>query len=619
MKTIVKAIFSSVLLFFSSCVYDTEKEEYLESSFLTGIVSRYDQAKYLNQQGDFEGALALYKGIVSADSLSERLTLDEGDSLYKYISFSINKITNIGIYHNKVDSVIDMLGKLALRKDGIVGNNCKRDLYINLAFLSFFKDDDTLSDYYASKALEYEPYMDLAELRFRDYSYLSTIYCNDNTRNEDLFRWITIAKEAAASYGHFNGVQWCITLYAQICSRLGMIEEASKAYCEALELSYEQKDLYGEAHALINLSKLYSEWGMFSQADDYAQKAFSSITEIGEMTVAVNVCIVKAQVKEDMNQIDSMFYYYGKASEYVASSPDVSINRWLERLYNSAVIRYGNIASVGESVSALVNLIPDYQGHSNLHNLLFFIGNGYARLGNYAVAESYFDRMFDAMRMESIDTYSKYQSEYLLDYYIKRGDYAKVAVAAEYYKGVMENFYDNIYLEQMSAALSRFQQLNSEQQQMIVSTEQRAGNLKLMVILAVMLIVILLMGIVLILYRKKVVMVQSKLSDIEARKGIEQTIDLKPALFKTEGESRFRRHFKALYPEFQKNLKKKIENPTRNEELLCMFICLGESVDGISEILSIEPGSVRMIRYRLRKKIGLDKNDSLEEWVKSLI
>lgn len=114
-------------------------------------------------------------------------------------------------------------------------------------------------------------------------------------------------------------------------------------------------------------------------------------------------------------------------------------------------------------------------------------------------------------------------------------------------------------------------------------------------------------------------MVQSKLSDIEARKGIEQTIDLKPALFKTEGEARFRRHFKALYPEFQKNLKKKIGNPTRNEELLCMFICLGESVDGISEILSIEPGSVRMIRYRLRKKIGLDKNDSLEEWVKSLI
>ena len=79
MKTIVKAIFSSVLLFFSSCVADTGKEEPLECSSLTGVVSRYGLARSLNQQGDFDGALSLYKGIIIADSLSEQLTSDDRD------------------------------------------------------------------------------------------------------------------------------------------------------------------------------------------------------------------------------------------------------------------------------------------------------------------------------------------------------------------------------------------------------------------------------------------------------------------------------------------------------------------------------------------------------------
>ena len=47
--------------------------------------------------------------------------------------------------------------------------------------------------------------------------------------------------------------------------------------------------------------------------------------------------------------------------------------------------------------------------------------------------------------------------------------------------------------------------------------------------------------------------------------------------------------------------------------LLCMLLVLNQSTAQISEIMTIEPRSINIMRYRVRKKLNLSGDQSLEE------
>ncbi|HJT73138.1 MAG TPA: LuxR C-terminal-related transcriptional regulator, partial [Chitinophaga sp.] len=57
---------------------------------------------------------------------------------------------------------------------------------------------------------------------------------------------------------------------------------------------------------------------------------------------------------------------------------------------------------------------------------------------------------------------------------------------------------------------------------------------------------------------------------------------------------------------------------TRLDMKYCSYILMGLSNKEISTRLSIEPKSIRMARYRLKQKLGLGKDDSLDNFIKTL-
>ena len=91
-----------------------------------------------------------------------------------------------------------------------------------------------------------------------------------------------------------------------------------------------------------------------------------------------------------------------------------------------------------------------------------------------------------------------------------------------------------------------------------------------------------------------------------------------PNIFRTDGETKFRERFNQLYTTFILKLREKIPNRSRNEEILCMLITLGQNTNQIVDILCIEKGSVNMARYRLRSKMKLNKDDSLDDYLKEI-
>jgi DNA-binding CsgD family transcriptional regulator len=66
-------------------------------------------------------------------------------------------------------------------------------------------------------------------------------------------------------------------------------------------------------------------------------------------------------------------------------------------------------------------------------------------------------------------------------------------------------------------------------------------------------------------------------------------------------------------------LREKYPQLTRNEELLAMLICMNQSTDEIALIMGINRSSVNMIRSRMRKKIKLTKEESLDEVIKQYL
>lgn len=94
--------------------------------------------------------------------------------------------------------------------------------------------------------------------------------------------------------------------------------------------------------------------------------------------------------------------------------------------------------------------------------------------------------------------------------------------------------------------------------------------------------------------------------------------ELTPSSMSAEDTARFRHSFTALYPEFLANLRARCAGLTPGDENLCMLIRIGQSTDDIALALGISRASVNSARYRIRKKFGMGKEESLDDLIHSL-
>lgn len=67
--------------------------------------------------------------------------------------------------------------------------------------------------------------------------------------------------------------------------------------------------------------------------------------------------------------------------------------------------------------------------------------------------------------------------------------------------------------------------------------------------------------------------------------------------------------------DFIEDLKKKHPNLTKSEIKFCTYIKMRLPIDEIISILNISNEGIKKKKYRLRKKIILEKNDSLEFYI----
>lgn len=77
--------------------------------------------------------------------------------------------------------------------------------------------------------------------------------------------------------------------------------------------------------------------------------------------------------------------------------------------------------------------------------------------------------------------------------------------------------------------------------------------------------------------------------------------------------------FKDIHPGFFNKLQQNaLQKLTPLDLKYCAYILMGLSPKQIASLLHIEPKSVRMTRYRLKQKLGLDKETNLDEYIGGL-
>ncbi len=78
--------------------------------------------------------------------------------------------------------------------------------------------------------------------------------------------------------------------------------------------------------------------------------------------------------------------------------------------------------------------------------------------------------------------------------------------------------------------------------------------------------------------------------------------------------------FAGIHPEFFNRLQEKSGNSlTRLDLKYCSYILMGLSTKEIASRLAVEPKSIRMARYRLKQKLGLQKDDNLDQFISGLV
>lgn len=109
--------------------------------------------------------------------------------------------------------------------------------------------------------------------------------------------------------------------------------------------------------------------------------------------------------------------------------------------------------------------------------------------------------------------------------------------------------------------------------------------------------------------------IQTLQSDLNDEMHSNSQILSEPHHLSSEEQGRFRRAFISLYPHFLEILKSRFPSLTPNDELLCMLIYLRHTTSEITVFLGISHTSVNTARYRLRQKLNLSKDRTLDGYL----
>lgn len=431
-------------------------------------------------------------------------------------------------------------------------------------------------------------------------------------------------------------------------NRVGQYEKGLAYLQEAIEYMEQQggEPTFGTVTLYGNTANLYARLRLFDKALELNQKAIETSERLSLPNLKCDLLRMRGSIWEHNECYDSTLYYYQSAFDLSEELPNKKVyqqklkselaNFWVEHhdLYPD---------KLQEATRRLTEICADTTTTGSVKTTSrFMLGLAQTLGGNSSEG---FPRMEEATREfveqqynESID----FAYTWLMKMYALHGRDRQLAQLYPAYQAMSDTIHREEKMWAVIAANVRYESGRQEERNrsLAIEIDQKEQTLFYMYTVWVLTSFLFVGSLVYLVKirrqrRKERALHQNQLRNLLASQKelnlknerlsqelevamCNQTIDrmrqmLNPSLLSGEQELQFRQSFAALYPRYLPGLRGRCPELTKSDELLCMLIYLNQNTDEIALALGISRASVNSARSRIRKKLGLKKEDSLEE------
>lgn len=535
--------------------------------------------------------------------------------------------------------------------DSISGNPflqqyCKHELLSTRASLHQMYGDNQAAIRLADEYLQLPEYED-ADRYIPQAELVSGVYVYSGNDIPQAIRLLERAMECYHQGGSFQNM-------LRIISRLGIYYRLVGEYEKAVATNQEAINSYTDSIAPPNIviaygeqANLYAELGMYDRALQMNAKA-QHYSLLKDSFGLGDLYRYRAEIFRKTQEKDSVFYYLNQAEKVSAaqrSFKGVFVNKAL------AVDAYQDYPdSVQKALDLALSICPDSARMPQWarHQLNLHLGRALLHTGKATQGIALIEKAAKGYREMDMREMEYSTNQILMEYYRNMRMDDAFFRCYDRNRIFADSLNYNERLRAVAAANIRFDTERQEKENKLLSAQVELQHRRLVfnICISIALLLILIISIAYFFTRKKAnrLLLEKRKQEIqkliasqqelnrhneELSKQIEQimaTNNLNTIsqltgqnLLSKEDENNFRKSFAAIYPLYLPKLREKYPHLTRNEELLAMLICMNQSTDEIALIMGINRNSVNMIRSRMRKKINLTKEESLDEVIKQYL
>ena len=600
----------------------------------------FKQARTLQREGKHGEAIAAFKNYltqpVPGNELSDEQMVRYTDALVQLMNTYQSK--------GEPEACVTVL-KEVFQASPILQKNYLRDYYSVMGYALSRTENMKEAEETMLKAFTLPLHQATPERYFRDYAYAAAVFYSNPDYQTEVIDWCKEALAQAEFCKKTSGKQWVMAMLGSLYKRNGLIDKALDFFQRSKEEALEKKDELGMLNSLHALVDLFLYWDVPEYANLYASEAVQveKTMTVENPMVSAQTYINKGRALQQLGQTDSVFFYADKARNLCQSLPYNSGMVDVNLLFGTYLTEKG-----GDSLQAGITELQQVTQQGTVVNrakAYHQLAQTYLKNNENDRAEAMLDSMYTLLNQNDSPIYIHLNYQPILDFYLESKNPQK---AEQYVRMMLQE--QQVFKEKrlnfnLIEGIVDLQTKQHQQELEIVQlskTNQRLWFLVAIVLSLAMVAAI----VVLLLYQKKQHQIQMKMADDKFAKLVEkldQSISekekiakeicellndkdkrqelesLTPSMLQTNGEAKFRQCFEMLYPVFLTRLREKVPSITRREELLSMLIILRQDNKEIAELLTIAPRSVLMLRHRLRQKIGMTTDNSLENFIDEIL
>lgn len=600
----------------------------------------FGHARSLQREGKFNEAIEAYENYltlpVEAGSMTEKQVSMYTDALVQLMNTFQSK--------GEPEACISALNNV-FKASPLLQNEFFRDFCSVMGYALSRTENMHDAEETMLKTFSLPLFQETPERYFRDYAYAAAVFYSNPKYQKEVINWCEDAIHYAQLCKNTSGKQWVTAMLGSVYKRNGKLGKALDLFEQSKEEALAREDDLGVLNSLHTIIDLFLYWDIPEYANLYASEAISvekNMTVKNPM-ISAQTFINKGRALHQLGETDSISLYIEEARNYCNSLP-----------YNSGMVDVDLLQGIcltekgGESLHSGIQKLNQVtlQGTAmNRAKAYHQLAQTYLKEGNYRMAESTLDELYSLMTQSEAPVHISIEYKPIIDYYLRLKKHDKADQYVQMMLQEQDTFKEKRLNLNLVEAIVDLQTEQKEHEMEIIQLKQTNQCLWFVVCLSICGIIISVILVLLVKQKKhhtkqmqqaeeKLLCLMDELNKSNDEKDmIAQEVNdflkdkdkrremetLTPYILKESGETKFRQYFELLYPLFLHRLRENVPSITRREELLSMLIIMKQDNKQIAELLAIAPRSVLMLRHRLRQKIGMNTEYSLENFIDDIL